>query len=140
MYTHLPTLNPSLAGYVLFQNDSVPSMLARIFGLLGPLPNSVLLAGKDSYKYFTSSAAVYEKTGESQVSLLYAKKTNLATRLHLDSKNLSEDEAQFVDLVKTLLELDPTKRVTATEALKHPWLADVDKLVIPPPDFTKPVK
>lgn len=28
-------------GYVLFQNDSVPTMLARIEGILGPTPHEV---------------------------------------------------------------------------------------------------
>ena len=32
----MPELNELLTGVVLFQNDSVPSMLARISGILGP--------------------------------------------------------------------------------------------------------
>lgn len=43
-----------LTGYVLFQNDSVQSMLARMIGILGPFPEELLLFGRDVPKYFTS--------------------------------------------------------------------------------------
>lgn len=32
-----------------------------------------------------------------------------------------EDEDDFLDLVKQLLVFDPSRRITAEEALKHPW-------------------
>lgn len=35
-----------LTGYVLFQNDSIATMLARITGILGPFPESVLSSGR----------------------------------------------------------------------------------------------
>lgn len=34
-------------GYVLFQNDSVPTMLSRITGIMGPFEKHVLARGKD---------------------------------------------------------------------------------------------
>jgi len=42
-----------LTGYVLFQNDSIPTMLARIVGILGPFPDHLLRAGKETPNYFT---------------------------------------------------------------------------------------
>lgn len=42
-----------LTGYVLFQNDSIPTMLARIIGILGPFPDDLLRAGKETPNYFT---------------------------------------------------------------------------------------
>ena len=49
------------AGYVLFQNDSVPRMLARITAILGPFPRTMLLRGRDTHKYFTTDHIVYER-------------------------------------------------------------------------------
>ena len=120
-------------GYVLFQNDSVPTMLARISGILGPMPHEVLVRGKETYKYYTSSSVVYEKAAEQTVSLIVPKRSSLAERLHLPRDTCTEDEALFVDFVRELLLLDPLKRPTAAQALEHAWLEGVDQLVIPAP-------
>jgi serine/threonine protein kinase len=34
-------------------------------------------------------------------------------------------DAAFKDLIRGLTNLDPTKRITAPQALEHPWFADV---------------
>jgi serine/threonine protein kinase len=34
---------------------------------------------------------------------------------------LSKEDRLFVDFVRYMLHLDPTKRPSATEAMKHPW-------------------
>ena len=124
-------------GYVLFQNDSVPSMLARISGILGPMPHSVLLKGKETYKYYTSSYVVYEKTDEQSVTMIYPKKTSLEARLHFDKALMHQDEREFVAFLLELMNLDPTARVTAELALSHKWLESVDNLEIPPPVLEK---
>lgn len=36
-----------------------------------------------------------------------------------------------------LLQLDPSKRPSASQALAHPWLVDVDIDTVPPPDLPK---
>lgn len=41
-------------GYVLFQNSSLQGMLARMMSVLGPFPESLLLFGKETNKFFTS--------------------------------------------------------------------------------------
>ena len=121
-------------GYVLFQNDSVPTMLSRITGILGSFPPHVLINGKDSGKYFTLSNIVYERDEDGSFHLIFPKKTILSSRLHLDPRqsyiNKSEaqqqDEDLFVDFVRELLLLDPRLRVSASQALQHPWLRDAD--------------
>jgi serine/threonine protein kinase len=127
-------------GYVLFQNDSVQTMLARITGIMGKFPEHVLQEGRDTRKYFTVSDIVYEKDEVGQYHLVFPKRTTLEARLHLagskgdasdvpsssGADQLSEDEALFVDFIRSTLCLDPRKRPTAYEALQHPWLRDAD--------------
>jgi serine/threonine protein kinase len=120
-------------GYVLFQNDSVPTMLSRITGILGPFPNHVLEASRETGKYFSLSNIVFERDEEGSFNLIFPKKTNLHSRLHLAAPNdlaTSTDDALFLDFVRQMLHLDPAKRMTAAEALAHPWLADADSIYV----------
>jgi len=139
-------------GYVLFQNDSVPTMLSRITGILGAFPAEVLAKSREANKYFTLNSIVYEKDASdasgSQFHLIFPKKTNLRKRLHLDPLTMQQrhmsptvrtvssastgetfettDEELFVDFIRQLLNLNPENRYTAKQALCHPWLADAD--------------
>lgn len=110
-------------GYVLFQNDSVPTMLARIAAVLGKFPDEMLKNGRESPKFFTVSGVVYERN-EAGFSLVYPKRTTLRSRLHLTPPplRLTTDEAEFLDFTKWLLEVHPDKRPYAEEALGHVWL------------------
>ena len=59
--------------------------------------------------------------------LTLAKPTrDLRTRLLSASQGLSDDESKelnlFVDLLDRCLTLNPEKRITASEALKHPFI------------------
>lgn len=40
---------------------------------------------------------------------------------------LSKDELDAVEFMRCCLELDPAKRITAAEALEHPFLASVEQ-------------
>lgn len=50
-----------LTGRVLFANDSVQTMLARMQSLFGPFPQHMLDNGRDVSKYFTTKGVVYER-------------------------------------------------------------------------------
>ena len=159
-------------GDVLFHNTSLPTMLARIIGVVGELPAYMMEDGKYSAKYFTRSGYLYEERpcsssravqqreqdgeegdseeeegsgaeggDEVEIALLHPKKTSIAHRLRAPMP-------EFIDFMSHLLQPDPkkvctmlafspsvcvflyfpltlpirTQRVSAADALQHPWL------------------
>ncbi|XP_052182252.1 uncharacterized protein LOC127794954 [Diospyros lotus] len=104
-------------GNVLFQNDSPATLLARVIGIIGPIDQEMLAKGRDTYKYFTKNHMLYERNQETnRLEYLIPKKTSLRHRLPMGDQG-------FIDFVAHLLEINPTKRPSASEALKHPWLS-----------------
>ncbi|KAK7358093.1 hypothetical protein VNO77_00014 [Canavalia gladiata] len=104
-------------GNVLFQNDSPATLLARVIGIIGPIDQSMLAKGRDTYKYFTKNHMLYERNQETnRLEYLISKKTSLRHRLPMGDQG-------FIDFVAHLLEINPKKRPSASEALKHPWLS-----------------
>lgn len=53
-----------LTGRVLFVNDEVPTILARIQSVLGPIPRHLVDSGRDAEQYFTASYQVFEAPAE----------------------------------------------------------------------------
>ncbi|KAK4283363.1 hypothetical protein QN277_000318 [Acacia crassicarpa] len=104
-------------GNVLFQNDSSATLLARVIGIIGPIDQNMLTKGRDTFKYFTKNHMLYERNQETnRLEYLIPKKTSLRHRLPMADQG-------FLDFVAYLLEVNPKKRPSATEALKHPWLS-----------------
>mmetsp|Transcript_35443 Transcript_35443/g.110529 ORF Transcript_35443/g.110529 Transcript_35443/m.110529 type:complete len:331 (+) Transcript_35443:378-1370(+) len=110
-------------GYVLFQNDSVQSLLARILGIIGPFPNHLMMRGRHVPQYFTQDGQLYQEIdGPScpergrRLHLLVPKKTCLRQRMRTDCE-------EFLGFLEQLLQLDPENRPTATEALQHPFIS-----------------
>ncbi|KAJ4961442.1 hypothetical protein NE237_021352 [Protea cynaroides] len=104
-------------GNVLFQNDSPATLLARVIGIIGSIHQDMLAKGRDTYKYFTKNHMLYERNQETnKLEYLITKKTSLRHRLPMGDQG-------FIDFVAHLLEINPKKRPTASEALKHPWLS-----------------
>ncbi|KAK1309056.1 Serine/threonine-protein kinase AFC2 [Acorus calamus] len=104
-------------GNVLFQNDSPATLLARVIGIIGPIEQGMLAKGRDTYKYFTKNHSLYERNQETnRLEYLIPKKTSLRHRLPMADQG-------FIDFVAHILEINPKKRPTASEALKHPWLS-----------------
>ncbi|KAL8545284.1 hypothetical protein ACS0TY_005459 [Phlomoides rotata] len=103
-------------GNVLFQNDSPATLLARVVGIIGPIEPGMLTKGRDTYKYFTKNHMLYERNQETnRLEYLIPKKSSLRHRLPMGDQG-------FIDFVAHLLEVNPDKRPSASEALKHPWL------------------
>eukprot|EP00002_Diphylleia_rotans_P029147 TRINITY_DN5919_c0_g1_i1.p1 TRINITY_DN5919_c0_g1~~TRINITY_DN5919_c0_g1_i1.p1 ORF type:complete len:731 (-),score=151.59 TRINITY_DN5919_c0_g1_i1:234-2426(-) len=109
-------------GNVLFQNTSIPTMLARISSILGPIPDRLIKTGVHAHRFFTCDGVIYEKRKDGSVKLLYPKRTQLHHRIR------SEDH-QFLACIESLLEMDPMLRLSASDALEHPFLTveDVDE-------------
>eukprot|EP01055_Gregarina_sp_Pseudo9_P000233 Gregarina_sp_Pseudo_9__232@NODE_114_length_4196_cov_16_128699_g106_i0_p1_GENE_NODE_114_length_4196_cov_16_128699_g106_i0NODE_114_length_4196_cov_16_128699_g106_i0_p1_ORF_typecomplete_len921_score211_04Pkinase/PF00069_25/1_7e54Pkinase_Tyr/PF07714_17/3_4e25Kinaselike/PF14531_6/8_2e10Pkinase_fungal/PF17667_1/4_7e05Kdo/PF06293_14/7_1e05APH/PF01636_23/0_00023WaaY/PF06176_11/0_0018RIO1/PF01163_22/0_0059Seadorna_VP7/PF07387_11/0_12Seadorna_VP7/PF07387_11/3e03YrbLPhoP_reg/PF10707_9/0_44_NODE_114_length_ len=110
-------------GFVLFQNQCVHSMMARIVSILGPIPPYMVVQGKHRKQIFTPDGRLFKYTNDSpdlikgrKVKLLFPKKTSLEQRMRTTDK-------EFLAFLKSLLQIDPVKRPTANEALQSPWLA-----------------
>eukprot|EP00899_Mesostigma_viride_P013059 jgi/Mesvir1/21754/Mv04159-RA.1 len=104
------------SGYVLFQNDSLSTLLARVVGILGEIDRSLLDRGKYSHKFFTKKYQLYEINPDTgQYEILHPKLSSLAHRVPQADKEL-------LDFMSQLLQVDPDKRPSAEEALAHPWL------------------
>lgn len=122
-------------GYVLFQNDTVQGLLARVIGIIGQFPEHMMKEGRLINQFFTKERLLYQDALEEQqqhfhnpdmseqsikkrktglIQLLVPKKSNLKARL-------KTDDMFFLDFVRQLLQIDPTKRPTAKDALNHPW-------------------
>ena len=120
-------LSELYTGEVLLHNDSLASLLARCVGIFGPFDPRLLRRGRYSANYFTKSGLVYERCEKTEtLRLMRPKKTTLARRLGLDPE---VDEAEcgsdgFVGFLLALLAVNPDERLTATQALTHPWLAE----------------
>eukprot|EP00434_Breviolum_minutum_P001259 symbB.v1.2.001104.t1/scaffold59.1/size365495/8 len=112
------------SGFVLFQNDSVQSLLARVIGILGPFPSHMLATGRFVPQYFTQDGRLFREDAtsstpgvqnERNMQLLVPKRSSLRQRMR------TNDEA-FLDFLSLLLQVDPVLRPTASEALQHPFL------------------
>ncbi|CAL4901204.1 unnamed protein product [Urochloa decumbens] len=106
-------------GEVLFPNESVPIILARMIGTIGPIDMEMLASGQETQKYFTDEYDLFHKNEETdQLEYLIPEKSSLRRHLQCPDK-------KFVDFLSYLLQINPRKRPTATEALQHRWLSVV---------------
>ena len=111
------------------------TLLARLEGVLGPVPDWMVRRGRYSHRFYTKTGHLYERvaapvrtsgggsspsgsgaTGGGELfELLVPKKTSMRHRIPDAAPGL-------LDLIGCLLCVDPRKRPSAAEALRHPWL------------------
>lgn len=104
-------------GEVLFPNEELVMLLARMIGIIGPIDMDMLLKGQETHKYFTEDYNLYlinEETNE--LEYVNPEKSYLEHHLQVLDRG-------FINFVSDLLEINPQRRPTAREALKHPWLS-----------------
>jgi hypothetical protein len=107
-------------GRVMFHNESVPTLLAKITGIIGPFDQKLLKKGKFVSKYFTNDGRIYERRPNGSVDIIIPKKTSLKRRL-------KTNDPLFLDFITQLLKLNAKDRPTAEEALRHPWLRETNE-------------
>ncbi|XP_041009530.1 LOW QUALITY PROTEIN: dual specificity tyrosine-phosphorylation-regulated kinase 2-like [Juglans microcarpa x Juglans regia] len=105
------------SGEVLFPNDSIVTILARMIGMFGPIDLEMLEQGQETNKYFTKEYDLYHINEETdELEYIIPESSSLEHQLQVT-------DIGFIDFVKSLLEIDPKRRPTAMEALEHPWLS-----------------
>ncbi|XP_038723712.1 serine/threonine-protein kinase ppk15 isoform X2 [Tripterygium wilfordii] len=105
------------SGEVLFPNDVIVMILARMIGMLGPIDSEMLVMGQETHKYFTNEYDLYHMNEETkQLEYIIPEESSLEHHLQV-----TDDE--LINFLRTLLEINPQRRPTASEALEHPWLS-----------------
>ncbi|KAG6154081.1 hypothetical protein E4U37_002407 [Claviceps purpurea] len=96
--------------------------LARIIEVLGPFPSSLLKKGRLSAEFFDEKGKLIRDPCYKRSSLECM--LNGRVYPHNRPSGMSKNEfAVFVDFLKGMLEIDPVKRKSAAELLKHDWLS-----------------
>ncbi|CAK0810069.1 unnamed protein product [Prorocentrum cordatum] len=116
-------------GKVLFHADCAQGVLARILGIIGPIPEHMMASGRFVPELFTFDGQLYSEVPETApaaagfgvseprvVHLYEPKASSLRQRMRT-----RDDE--FLDFLTKVLTIDPAGRPTAAEALQHPWLS-----------------
>ncbi|KAK8048992.1 hypothetical protein PG994_010722 [Apiospora phragmitis] len=134
------TLYELYTGKILFTGDSNNQMLKAIMEIRGKFSAKLFKRGQLSHMHFDDMGNFVsierDKTlGKTTVrTMAIVKPTrDLRTRLMAASGGMSDVESrelnQFVDLLERCLALNPDKRITPLEALKHPFFTT--KMVMP---------
>ena len=118
---------------VMFPNDSVQRLLARVQSVCGPIPAHMLQNGRYVHKYFTANGEVFEDDVEAGEVVLLLPFQDIT----LDSMLAPLECPPFVDFVRYLMQIDPAHRPSAAEALKHPFFKekfDYEPFIFPQTD------
>ncbi|KAL5314239.1 hypothetical protein ACEPPN_018664 [Leptodophora sp. 'Broadleaf-Isolate-01'] len=127
------TLYELYTGKILFTGRTNNQMLRSIMDCRGKFTTKILKRAQFAHVHFDEMANFIsveqdKLTGKDTVkTLTFAKPSrDLRTRLMSASKGLTEAEAKeltlFADLLDRCLALNPEKRITPAEALKHPFI------------------
>lgn len=95
----------------------MPTMLARISSICGPLSTELLATGRVSHHFYTRNYELWERDGSGNISILKPAPSSVAAQLPEGT------EHAFIDFLEQLLKTDPAHRPTAEQALQHPWLS-----------------
>ncbi|KAG0250090.1 dual specificity protein kinase kns1 [Mortierella polycephala] len=114
-----------LTGEALFQTHDNLEHLAMMQAVLGPIPDKLIRsANKPAQKFFVHGRLDYPNEETKRNSRKYVKALKPLKDYVVPSSNRVESltfAAELRDLLKQLLTYDPEKRITAAQALKHPY-------------------
>ena len=116
-------------GRVLFQNESLATLIAKHIGIIGveKSDRQYLKDAPLADDIFTTEGVVFEKkpgngasvtSSSSTTEFIQIKKTTLR-------KRLQTTDALFLSFVSSLLRINPMERPTSWEAMHHPWFRQV---------------
>uniref|UniRef100_A0A0A9Z0B2 Serine/threonine-protein kinase prp4 n=1 Tax=Lygus hesperus TaxID=30085 RepID=A0A0A9Z0B2_LYGHE len=124
-------------GQILFQGGNSNEMLREVMEVKGPFPKRrVLSRGVFTSTYFDEDGLFMEcgKDPLTQRSIVRkyivkSPKKHLLTMLKQHSPNPNDPKecrklGQLADLLEQMLDLDPEKRITPTQALKHAFIVE----------------
>lgn len=100
-------------GQALFQGDSEIDTIFKIFKLLGT-PNDAIWPGLKDLPDFKPTFPQWNYDPSGRITELLAKRNN-------------DKDPLLIDLLVRLLTYDPARRISAAQALQHPFFDDMDK-------------
>ncbi|KAH6760638.1 Protein kinase superfamily protein [Perilla frutescens var. hirtella] len=110
-------------GEALFQTHENLEHLAMMERVLGPLPEHMLKkASKGAEKYFRRSRLNWPEGAVSRDSIRAVRKLDLLK--NLISRHVDSPRSSLVNLLHGLLKFEPSERLTARQALEHPFFKD----------------
>uniref|UniRef100_A0A0D9XZ46 Protein kinase domain-containing protein n=1 Tax=Leersia perrieri TaxID=77586 RepID=A0A0D9XZ46_9ORYZ len=110
-------------GEALFQTHENLEHLAMMERVFGPLPYHMLKrADRHSEKYIRKGRLNWPEGCASRDSMKAVMK--LPRLQNLVMQNVDHSGGEFIDLLQGLLRYDPASRLTAQEALRHPFLRE----------------
>ncbi|KAG5967527.1 hypothetical protein E4U57_000685 [Claviceps arundinis] len=117
-------------GYVIFPGSesekggwsAEEDHLARIVKVLGPFPSSLLKKGRRSAELFDEKGRLVRGPSMERSSLECM--LNGSVKPYKRPSDMSKKEFDvFIDFLKGMLEIDPSKRKSAAQLLQHEWLS-----------------
>ncbi|KAI8327136.1 kinase-like domain-containing protein [Choanephora cucurbitarum] len=108
-----------LTGEALFQTHDNLEHLAMMVVVLGKIPSKLVKASsREAQKFFKNGKLKYPDVDTTEQSKKYVRALKLLKRIVNPTTNA---KYQFLDLLTKMLVYDPDARITAREALRHPF-------------------
>uniref|UniRef100_A0A0D6R4S5 dual-specificity kinase n=1 Tax=Araucaria cunninghamii TaxID=56994 RepID=A0A0D6R4S5_ARACU len=112
------------SGEALFQTHENLEHLAMMERVLGPFPQHMIKkADRKSEKYFRRGVRLNWPEGAASRESLRAVRKLMRLR-NLVMQHVDHSAGALIDLLHGLLKFDPSERLTAREALNHPFFTD----------------
>ncbi|XP_073129789.1 serine/threonine-protein kinase AFC3 isoform X1 [Henckelia pumila] len=109
-------------GETLFQTHDNLEHLAMMERVLGALPEHMIRRAKDTENLFKRTRLNWPEGAVSRESIRAVKKLDHLKKLV--SRHVDSTRSSLVDLLHGLLKFDPSERLTARQALDHPFFRD----------------